>query len=230
MKRTQFAKVCRHLGTAGKVYLHVSLWKLVETVQYERFKGNKKYKKRASEQKGAGRKKGWGAGGGGGGWTGFQEVLIMYCHSNRQSISQEQICCNCFTACHTGSNLLWASSRGDFFPWSELGFWLHSPQTLLDESINQGLVSAHMHSIAQTQKILTLMSLTGEHWQQKRTPSMHHPRRRNVTTCMVGLENGHIRKNLTENGEPLRSGWERRRSNWGNANFPPIGPMTVFQL
>ena len=32
------------------------------------------------------------------------------------------------------------------------------PITILDESINKGLVCAHMHSIAQTQKILTFMS------------------------------------------------------------------------
>ena len=32
----------------------------------------------------------------------------------------------------------------------------------------------------------------------KHTPSTHHPRRRNVTTLMVGLKNGHIRKNLTQ--------------------------------
>ena len=32
----------------------------------------------------------------------------------------------------------------------------------------------------------------------KNTPSTHHPRRRNVTTLMVGLENSHIRKNLTQ--------------------------------
>ena len=31
----------------------------------------------------------------------------------------------------------------------------------------------------------------------KNTPSMQHPRRRNVTTAMVGLKYGHIRKNLT---------------------------------
>ena len=31
----------------------------------------------------------------------------------------------------------------------------------------------------------------------KNTPSTHHPRRQNVTTLMVGLKNGHIRKNLT---------------------------------
>ena len=31
-------------------------------------------------------------------------------------------------------------------------------KTLSDESIKRGLVCAHMHSIAQTQKILTFMS------------------------------------------------------------------------
>ena len=38
-----------------------------------------------------------------------------------------------------------------------------------------------------------------------------HPRRQDVTTSMVGLKNGHIRKNLTQNGEPQRNSWERRR-------------------
>ena len=37
-----------------------------------------------------------------------------------------------------------------------------------------------------------------------------HPRRRNVTTSMVGLKIGHIRKNLTQSGEPQRYNWERR--------------------
>ena len=32
----------------------------------------------------------------------------------------------------------------------------------------------------------------------KNTPSSHHPGRRNVTTLMVGLKNGHIRKNLPQ--------------------------------
>ena len=45
----------------------------------------------------------------------------------------------------------------------------------------------------------------------KNTPSMHHLWRRNVTTSMVGLKKGHICKNLTQNGEPQRSSWERRR-------------------
>ena len=42
-------------------------------------------------------------------------------------------------------------------------------KTLLGESINRGLVCAHMHSFARTQKILTFMSSTGECWQQKDT-------------------------------------------------------------
>ena len=40
---------------------------------------------------------------------------------------------------------------------------------------------------------------------------MHHAQRWNVTTFMVGLWNGHIRKNLTKNEEPQRYSWERRR-------------------
>ena len=43
------------------------------------------------------------------------------------------------------------------------------PKTLSDEIINQGLVCAHMHSIAQTQKILIFMSLSDEWQQQKDT-------------------------------------------------------------
>ena len=58
---------------------------------------------------------------------------------------------------------------------------------------------------------------------------MHRPRRRNVTTSTVGVKrNGHIRKNLTQNGEPQRYSWgtqkkkkkrrrrrrRRRRSHW----------------
>ena len=49
------------------------------------------------------------------------------------------------------------------------------PKILSDESINRGLVCAHMHSIARTQKILTFMSQMGECQQQKQTqhaPSM----------------------------------------------------------
>ena len=38
----------------------------------------------------------------------------------------------------------------------------------------------------------------------KNTPCRHNPRRRNVATSMLGLKNGHIHKNLTQNGEPQR--------------------------
>ena len=36
---------------------------------------------------------------------------------------------------------------------------------------------------------------------------MHHPWRQNVTTSRVGLKNGHICKNLTQNGEAQRYSW-----------------------
>ena len=44
----------------------------------------------------------------------------------------------------------------------------------------------------------------------KNTPSMHHPQRRNVTTSMVGLRNGQYTK-ISKNGEPQRYSWEHRR-------------------
>ena len=58
-----------------------------------------------------------------------------------------------------GSILLWRNFPVEWiFPleltWAQTPF----PQTLSDESINRGLVCAHMHFIAQTQKILTFMS------------------------------------------------------------------------
>ena len=43
------------------------------------------------------------------------------------------------------------------------------PKTLSDESINRGLVCAHMHFIARTRRIVTFMSLTGECRQQIHT-------------------------------------------------------------
>ena len=50
------------------------------------------------------------------------------------------------------------SGRGDFSLGVNMGSNSISPKTLSDESINRGLVSAHMHFIACTQKILTFMS------------------------------------------------------------------------
>ena len=58
-----------------------------------------------------------------------------------------------------GSILLWGNFPEEgIFP-LEHGFELHSrKKTLSDESINRGLVCAHMHFIARTEKILTFMS------------------------------------------------------------------------
>ena len=37
---------------------------------------------------------------------------------------------------------------------------------------------------------------------------------RNGTTSVVGLRNGHICKNVTQNGEPQRSSWGTQKKNW----------------
>ena len=39
---------------------------------------------------------------------------------------------------------------------------------------------------------------------KKITPNIHHLWRQNMTTWMVELKNGHIRKKFTQNGEPQR--------------------------
>ena len=59
-----------------------------------------------------------------------------------------------------GSILLWGNFPEEgIFPleltWVQTPF---PPKTLSDESINRGLVCAHIHFIARTQKILTFMS------------------------------------------------------------------------
>ena len=53
---------------------------------------------------------------------------------------------------------LQTDGRGDFSPRVNMGSNSIPPKTLSDESINRGLVCAHMHFIARTQKILTFMS------------------------------------------------------------------------
>ena len=61
----------------------------------------------------------------------------------------------------------------------------------------------------------------------KTTASMHHPQRRNVTTSIVGLKKSHIRKNLTQNGEPQRYSLEcrpRRRRTTSNLTTYPTRP------
>ena len=50
------------------------------------------------------------------------------------------------------------SGRGDFSLGVNMGSNSIPPKTPSDESINRGLVCAHMHFIARTQKMLTFMS------------------------------------------------------------------------
>ena len=50
------------------------------------------------------------------------------------------------------------SGRGDFSLGVNMGSNSIPPKTPSDESINRGLVCAHMHFIARTQKILTFTS------------------------------------------------------------------------
>ena len=69
-------------------------------------------------------------------------------------------------------------------------------KTLSDESINQNLVCAHMHSMARTQKILTLIP----RWVNagnKNTPSMLHPRRRKCDHLHGWIKNGHTHAKIS---------------------------------
>ena len=47
----------------------------------------------------------------------------------------------------------------------------------------------------------------------KNTPSTHHPRRRNVTTLMVGLKKrSHMQKSHPKSGEPQRYSWGTQKN------------------
>ena len=59
-------------------------------------------------------------------------------------------------------------------PLKLLGMNCVKKKTLSDESIDQGVDCAHMHSIAGTQKILMFMSLMGECCQQKHPDCTSH--------------------------------------------------------
>ena len=83
--------------------------------------------------------------------TPSKPVLALHPKHHGAGIAQLEVCWAHYPA--------WCSSRGSNLLWtSQHSFRLHSPKTLSDENINQGLVCAHMHSIPQTQKILTFMS------------------------------------------------------------------------
>ena len=85
------------------------------------------------------------------------------------------------------------------------------PKTLSDESINRGLVCAHMHFIARTQKILTFMSLTGEYRQQKHT--QHAPSTKTECDYLNGWikKRSHTQKSHSKMVNPRDIAGERRR-------------------
>ena len=103
------------------------------------------------------------------------------------------------------------SGRGDF----SLGVNMRSnsipPKTPSDESINRGLVCAHMHFIARTQNILTFMSLTGECQQQKHT--QHAPSTKTECDYLNGWikKRSHTQKISPKSGEPQRYSWGRQK-------------------
>ena len=85
------------------------------------------------------------------------------------------------------------------------------PKTLSDESINRGLVCAHMHFIARTQKILTFMSKTGECRQQKHT--QHAPSTKTECDYLNGWikKRSHTQKSHPKMVNPRDIAGERRR-------------------
>ena len=114
--------------------------------------------------------------------------------------------------------------------------WVHElhtpppphPPHLRMRVINRGLVCAHVHSIARTRTDCPRQVIAGN----KNTPSMHHPPRRNVTTSVAGFKNGHIGKNLTQNGEPQRSSWGMQKKKKKQADTKAIinSLSVVFSL
>ena len=68
------------------------------------------------------------------------------------------------------------------FPLVNMGFNSIPQKPLSDESINQGLVCAHMHSIVQTNPDIHV--LAGECWQQKHT--QHAPSIKTECDCLNG--------------------------------------------
>ena len=108
------------------------------------------------------------------------------------------------------------SGRRDFSLGVNMGSHSIPPKTLSDESINQGLVCTHMHTITQTQKILTFMSQTGECRQQKHT--QHAPSTKMERDCLNRcIKNRSHTPKSRPNGEPQRYSWamqKKNRANW----------------
>ena len=90
------------------------------------------------------------------------------------------------------------------------------PKTLLDESINRGLVCAHTHFIARTQKILALMSLTGDCWQQRHT--QHAPSTKTECDYLNGWikKRSHTQKSHPKVVNPRDIAGERKKNKKNN--------------
>ena len=91
-----------------------------------------------------------------------QVALAQSCANHVQHGGRNSSVSSAWARCHSvaGSILLWGHFpvEGIFSLGVNMGSNSIPPKTLSDESINRGLVCAHMHFIAWTQKILTFMS------------------------------------------------------------------------
>ena len=124
--------------------------------------------------------------------------------------------------------LLW----GDFFLIEGIFplelIWVLTPfplkKTLTDESIDRGLVCAHMHSIAWIQKILTFMSQTGECQQQEST--QHAPSTKTEYDCLSGwIKKWSPAQKSHRNGEHQIYSWgtqkKKKRKSSASGGFAP---------
>ena len=80
------------------------------------------------------------------------------------------------------------SGREDFFPWSSHGFKLHSPQNSFrwEYKPRSSLCTHAFHRTDSKDPDVHVLGRVNAG--NKNTPSMHHPRRQNVTTLIVGLK------------------------------------------
>ena len=85
-------------------------------------------------------------------------IGFIYTYDGGRNSSVGSAWARCPQRCGFDPPLGTFSGRGDFSLGVNMGSNSIPPKTLSDESINRGLVCAHMHFIARTQKILTFMS------------------------------------------------------------------------
>ena len=111
-----------------------------------------------------------------------------------------------------GSNLLWISGRGDYSLGVNMGSESIPKKNLFRVRVYTEIYSAHIcipwHRLKRSWRSCPRRVNAGN----KNTPSMHHPRRRNVATSIAGLINlSHTQKSHPKNDETQRYSWERRR-------------------